>query len=328
MMKFVRAHAELWAALVTAAVLPVFLSSASLAAEVLIFAMAAAGCTLLLNYAGLMSFGQGIFFGIGSYVLGYLSVNSGWPLGWLLLAVVLGGILAAAVVGWICIRQTGIYFVLLTLALAEMIFFLAESATGITGGDNGLLGVPMLPLNIGGWPLFANKTPWGYYTFVAAVFIVVFAFLGLVVKSYFGRTLIAMRENPDRLAAVGYNTKSLKMLAFMISGAITAVAGALYAMMTGIAPLESINLDRSEIILVVSIIGGGGNIIGAILGALFYVLLSNWLSEIWPRWLMLFGFLLMLISLYFQGGLWGALQTLGRKVGLWRPSGDTRCKTD
>ncbi|TAN29093.1 MAG: branched-chain amino acid ABC transporter permease [Castellaniella sp.] len=301
--------------LVTVLVLPLVLSSGSLATEVLVFAMAALACNLLLGYAGLMSFGQGIFFGCGSYALGLLLTKTGVPLFAVLVLVLAAGALIAAVVGWIAIRQKGIYFVMLTLALAQAFYFLAFSVPSVTGGDNGLLGVPMPPLTLFGATLLPNASLWQYYTFVAILFVLVFAGLQRVVDSIFGRTLLAMRDNPDRTTALGYNINHLKLVAFMISGAITALAGALYAMMTGVAPLENIDLNMSEIILVIAIIGGTGSLPASVLGAIFYVIVSNWLSHIWPRWLMIFGFLLMAISLYLQGGLWSACQMIfGRLV--------------
>ncbi len=127
------------------------------------------------------------------------------------------------------------------------------------------------------------------------------------------RTFIE-KDNPARATALGYNIIHFKLLAFMISGAVTALAGALYAMMTGIAPLTSIHYHMSETILLITVIGGTGNLVASMLGAALYVIASDWLSNLWPRWLLLFGFLLMAISLYMQGGLWGASKILLAKI--------------
>lgn len=314
MKTLLKEYRDLAIAVLTVLLLPLLLDSGSLATEVLIFAMAAVGCNLLLGYAGLMSFGQGIFFGFGSYTLGLLLIHSGVPFPLVLLATVAVGAIMAYIVGWIAIRQTGIYFVLITLALAEMFYFVAFSMPNITGGDNGLIGVPRPSLSLFGITLFSNNSSWQFYSFSAVVFLVVFWIMHRVSVSVFGRTLLAMRDNPDRITALGYNDKQLKLLAFVLSGSITALAGGLYAMMTGIAPLESINLERSTIILVVTIIGGTANLAASILGALFWVIISNWLSHLWPRWLMLFGILLMAVSLYMQGGLWGACVLIYEKI--------------
>lgn len=290
--------------------LPIFLESGSLASEVLIFALAALGCNLLLGYAGLLSFGQGIFFGVGSYALGILLTRTGMPMPLVLLAAIAVGAIVAGMVGWLAIRQKGVYFVMLTLALTQMFYFIAYSSPEWTGGDNGLLDIPSLPLSFLGYELFPNQTAWQYYSFVAVLFIVAYWAVQRVVDSIFGRTLLAIRDNPDRATALGYNIKYFKLTAFMISGGLTALAGALYAMMTGIAPLTSLSYHMSEVILLVTVLGGTGSLIASLLGAAFYVIVSDWLSQLWPRWLLVFGLLLMAISLYMQGGLWGALKLL------------------
>lgn len=298
-------------------VLPLFLKSGSLATEVLVYALAALGCNLLLGYAGLLSFGQGIFFGVGSYTLGILLTKTGIPMPLVLVIAMAIGVVVAGMVGWLSIRQKGIYFVMLTLALAQMFYFLAFSLPDITGGDNGLLDIPMPALAVFGFTLFPNHTSWEFYTFVAVIFVLVFWGMQRVVDSIFGRTLLAMRDNAARTAALGYDTIHFKMVAFMLSGAVTALGGAIYAMMTGIAPLTSINYHMSESILLVTVLGGTGSLFASVLGAAFYVILSDWLSHLWPRWLMIFGLLLMGVSLYLQGGLWGACRMVAQRIRPW-----------
>lgn len=309
-MSLVKNNRYLLMALLAVLLLPLFLSSGSLAAEVLIFALAALGCNLLLGYTGLLSFGQGIFFGVGSYALGILLTRTGLPMPLVLLSAIVLGAVVAGLVGWLAIRQKGVYFVMLTLALTQMFYFLAYSTPGWTGGDNGLLDIPMAPLSVFGYTLLPNNSAWQYYTFVAILFMLTYWALQRVVDSIFGRTLLAIRDNPARATALGYNIIHFKLVAFMLSGAVTALAGALYAMMTGIAPLTSINYHMSEVILLVTVLGGTGSLIASVLGAAFYVIVSDWLSHLWPRWLLLFGFLLMAVSLYLQGGLWGACSML------------------
>ena len=285
--------------------LPLLMRSGSLASEVLIYGLAAMGCNLLLGYTGLLSFGQGIFFGLGSYTIALLLTRWPLPMPIALLAAVLIGAAGAAVVGWIAIRQRGTYFVMLTLACAQMFYFIAYTATGLTGGDNGLLDIPRPALKAFGHTVLDLKTPWQYYSFVAVVFIGALWLLLRVSDSIFGRTLLAIRDNEGRAAAVGYNLKTFKLLVFMISGAVTGLAGGLHAMMTGIAPLSSAEYHTSEMILVMTVIGGSGNLFASLLGAAFYVLMADWLSTLWPRWLLLLGLLLIAVSLYMQRGLWG-----------------------
>jgi branched-chain amino acid transport system permease protein len=317
MISLLKKHRYLLMAVLSVLILPMMLASGSLASEVLIFALAALGCNLLLGYTGLLSFGQGIFFGIGSYTLGIVLTRTGLPMTLVLALAIIMGAVVAGLVGWLAIRQKGVYFVMLTLALTQMFYFIAYSTPELTGGDNGLLDIPMLPLSVFGHVVLPNSTAWEYYTFVAILFVLAYWSFQRVVDSIFGRTLLAIRDNPARATALGYNIIHFKMVAFMLSGAITALAGALYAMMTGIAPLTSINYHMSEVILLVTVLGGTGSLIASVLGAAFYVIVSDWLSHLWPRWLLLFGLLLMAVSLYMQGGLWGACKTLGA---MWFPA--------
>jgi branched-chain amino acid transport system permease protein len=206
---------------------------------------------------------------------------------------------------------------MLTLAFAQMFYFIAYTATGITGGDNGLLDIPRPSISALGHTLWSLSSPWQFYGFVAAVFLLAFGLLQQVSRSTFGRTLLAVRDNEERAAAIGYNLKLLKLQAFVISGAITGLAGALHAMMTGIAPLANAEYHTSEMILVMTVIGGTGNLFAPVLGSAFYVLMADWLSTLWPRWLLLLGLVLMAVSLWMQRGLWGlcvsALRRLGSK---------------
>ena len=304
-MTIFRKNFHLLLALAVVLVMPLTMQSGSLASEVLIYGLAAMGCNLLLGHTGLLSFGQGIFFGLGSYTIALTLTR--WPLPMplaLALAVVMGA-LGAAIVGWVAIRQRGTYFVMLTLAFAQMFYFLAYSMPGITGGDNGLMDIPRPSLAVGGFTLWPLASPWQYYGFVATVFLVAFWLLQKVSASVFGRTLLAVRDNEERAGAIGYNLKLLKLQAFVISGAVTGLAGALHAMMTGIAPLASAEYHTSEMILVMTVIGGTGNLLASLLGSAFYLLVGDWLSALWPRWLLILGVVLMVVSLGMQRGLWG-----------------------
>ncbi|CAM3998320.1 branched-chain amino acid ABC transporter permease [Bordetella muralis] len=318
-----KSHMQLVLALLVALILPLCMQSGSLATEVLIYALAVLGCNLLLGFTGLLSFGQGIFFGLGSYTVGILLTRFALPMPLALVAAVVVGALAAAFVGWFAIRQRGTYFVMLTLAFAQMFYFLAYSLPDLTGGDNGLLDVPRPPLSVAGSELMSLASPWQFYTFVAVCFLIVFWLLLRITNSVFGRTLLAIRDNEARAAAVGYNVKMFKLAAFAISGAVTALAGAFLAMMTGIAPLSSIEYHTSEMILVMTVIGGTGNLFASVLGAAFYVLFADWLSTLWPRWLMLLGFLLIAVSLFMQKGLWGLGERLWLATRRTPATGDT-----
>lgn len=302
-------------AVLVALLLPFFIRSGTLATEVLIFAIAAAGCNLLLGYTGLLSFGQGIFFGLGSYTLGLALVHTALPLLPTLVLAMIVGCVVAIVIGALSIRRQGVYFVMLTLAFAQLFYFLAYTFSDITGGDNGLIGIPRRGIG----PLTLNSS-WSYYGFVAVIFLIAFAALQRIATSTFGRTLLAIRDNGERAQAIGFPIRAFKIAAFAVSGAVTGLAGALHALLIGIAPLSNIDYHMSESLLVMTIIGGTGNLFGSVLGAAFYLIVSDTLSAIWPRWLLLLGALLIVIALYMQKGIWGLIErgvgiVLGRRGG-------------
>jgi branched-chain amino acid transport system permease protein len=303
------------AALAAVIILPVVLPSATLATEIVIFAMAALACNLLLGYTGLLSFGQAIFFGTGAYLASLAMIHLDVGLIGALLIAGAGGALAAALVGTLAIRRTGIYFVMLTLAFTQLAYFAAYTLSDWTGGDNGLLDVPRPPLAIAGFVVADLSSPLAFYGFVAAIYMAMFVGARRIINSPFGSTLVAIRENADRAAAVGYDTRQFKILAFTISGALTGVAGALYAMLLNFAPLSNIELPMSENILIMTIIGGTGSLLGSILGSAGIVLLGDWLSAIWPRWHLLLGVALIAVVIVMRGGLWGGIEGL---IDRWR----------
>jgi branched-chain amino acid transport system permease protein len=290
-------------AVLTVLTLPFFLRSGIMASEILIYGLVVAACNLLLGYTGLLSFGQGIFFGTGSYLAGIVLTRTGVPVGLMLpMAAVLGAVIAT-IVGGLSIRRQGVYFVMLTLAFSQLFYFLAYTFSGLTGGDNGLLDIPRPAIS--GTDMLQ---PWSYYSFVAICFLVIFGAMLMITQSTFGRTLMAVRENEERAAAIGFPVRVFKIAAFAISGAVTAFAGALHAMLIGVAPLSSIEYHTSEIILVMTIIGGSTSLFASVLGASFYLLMADMLSTVWPRWLLLLGLVLITVALFMQKGLWGLVE--------------------
>ncbi len=290
--------------------MPLVLPSPTLATEILIFAMAVLACNLLLGYGGLLSFGQGLFFGAGAYLASLSMMHLGFGLVAALLTAVLSGALIATFVGTLAIRRTGIYFVMMTLAFSQTAYFVAYTLSDWTGGDNGLLDVPRPPLTILGVELADLSGAAAYYAFVAVLFLLVFVAARRVIDSPFGSTLIAIRENEARAWAIGYDTRHFKMMAFALSGGATALAGALYAMLLNFVPLENIQMAMSEHIVIMTVIGGTGSLLGSLLGAGAWVMLADLLSDAWPRWLILMGGGLIAVVLFLPGGLWGGLEGL------------------
>ncbi|MCL4767143.1 MAG: branched-chain amino acid ABC transporter permease [Hyphomicrobiaceae bacterium] len=305
------------ASIVVVLILPVVLPSVAMATEALIFVIASLGCTLLLGYVGLLSFGQAIFFGVGAYACGLALIHLGASAWGGLLAAAVISLAAGLVVGGLVTQRRGIYFVMLTLACSQMFYFIAYAMEDITGGDNGLLNVPRPPLLVFETTLLTLRTPMSFYTFAAIVFLCIYLFLQRLVSSPFGSALVAVRENEDRALAMGYNTRLFKIAAFAISAVVTGIAGALYALFLNFAPLSNIEVSMGERIIIMTILGGTGSLFGSVLGGTFYVLLGNLLSAIWPRWLLVLGLILIVVASYLRGGLLSGVNWIVEKGRGW-----------
>jgi len=284
------------------------------AAEIWIFAIAAMALNLIFGYTGMLSFGQATFFGLAAYTAGLMMIHWQASLPAVLVAGTLVGALAAAVLGYVCIQRVGTYFIMLTFGFNQMFYFIAYKWTALTGGDDGLPGIPRPPLGIG--PLSIRlDTSVRYYVFVAAAFLLAFYAMKRVVDSPLGVIFRAIRENPGRAAAVGYDVKRYKWLAFTIAGAFTGFAGVLYSMMFGIVPLEAISWIISGDIVFMVLIGGIGNLYGPLVGAAVFKWLSETVSVVWERWPLMLGVALVLVVLFLRGGLVEAFARLREAIG-------------
>jgi branched-chain amino acid transport system permease protein len=295
-------------------VLP-FVVRPAIAAEIWIFAMFGLGLNLLLGYTGLLSFGQATFFGSAAYVAGWLlkhyAINVFFALG-----IGIGvGALSALLVGYLCVQRSGLYFIMLTFALNQLFFFIAYQWTSVTGGEDGMPGVPR--------PAFLGidfRDPMSYYIFVALLFLASLWVMRRVVESPFGRILQAIRENEVRAAAVGYNVPRFKLAAFVIGGAFSGLAGVLYAMLFGIVPLEAIGFVTSGNVVFATLIGGSGSLYGPVIGSFVFIWLSESMSVVWERWPLLLGVAFVIVVLFFRGGVVEAWSRLGTRIGLWQSS--------
>jgi branched-chain amino acid transport system permease protein len=306
---------ELAALLAAAVALPVLVRPV-VAAETWIFAIAAIGLNLIFGYTGMLSFGQATFFGLGAYTGGLMMIH--WKAGlWVCLAAgALMGAAAAAAIGFLCIQRIGTYFIMLTFGFNQMFYFIAYKWTDLTGGDDGLPGISRPPVTVGPLAVHLN-TSLRYYVFVAAVFLAVFYAARRIVGSPLGLICMAIRENPARATAVGYPVKLYKWIAFTIAGALSGLAGVLYAMMFGIVPLEAISWIVSADIVLMVLIGGIGHLYGPMLGAASFKWLSEAVSVVWERWPMILGVALVLVVLFMRGGLVEGFARL-RDLWLWR----------
>jgi branched-chain amino acid transport system permease protein len=284
------------AILAAVVLLPLVLRHA-IATEIWIFAIFGLGLNLLLGYTGMLSFGQATFFGSAAYVAGYLLKHYAVNV-FLALAVGTGvGALSALLVGYLCVQRSGIYFIMLTFALNQLFYFIAYQWTTVTGGEDGMPGIPR-PVLLG----IDFRDPLNYYVFVSVVFLTALWLMKRVVESPLGRILQAIRENEVRAEAVGYNVARFKLLAFVIGGAFSGVAGVLYAMLFGIVPLEAISFVFSGNVVFATLIGGSGSLYGPIIGSFVFIWLSESVSLLWARWPLLLGVAFVIVVLFLRGG--------------------------
>lgn len=293
--------------------LPWVLPFKSLSSEILIYSLGAVSFNILLGYTGLLSFGQAAFFGSGAYLTGLFLIHLGWhPALILILSGVIGAIFAA-VIGFLSIQQVGIYFVMLTLAFNQLAFFLAYQWKTVTGGDDGLMNVPRPDFSL--WPGFkiSLQSNLEFFLFVWVIFIGSFILIRRIIYSPFGRILLAIRDNPNRARAVGYNITLYKLVAFTISGFFTGLAGGLFALFMKMVPLTAIDLQTSTDFIIMTLLGGTGSLYGPVIGALVTKVASEILSELWARWLFILGVIFVGFVLFMRGGIWGLLLAIRNK---------------
>jgi branched-chain amino acid transport system permease protein len=271
----------------------------TLETQILTFGLLAVAFNVLLGEMGFLSFGQATFNGVGAYAAARALIDLHAPLLLALGAGIAAGALVAAAIGALAITGRGVYGVMLTFAFNEMAYYLAFQWRDVTGGDNGLRGIPR-PDVFG----ISLDDATRYYVFTAIVVLVAFAFVLRLIDSPFGAVLRAIRENEDRARAIGFRVRRFKIVAFAISGGLSGLAGALYAGLFRFVPLQSIDLDTSTNIVVATLLGGTGSPYGPLLGAAVFTILSNSLSHVWSHWPLLFGVVFCIVVLFFRGGLW------------------------
>lgn len=272
----------------------------SLATEILILALFASSLNLLTGYGGMVTFGHAAYFGIASYALALLVKRAGVPLVPAFLLCPLVSLAAATVFGYFCVRLTRVYFAMLTLAFAQIVYTVVFQWYALTGGDNGIPGVwseGIIPSSV--------ASPLGYYYFTLTVVVASLATLYLFVKSPFGLILTAVRDNPERTRFVGLNVRLHQYVAFMLAGFHAGVAGALFTFLKGGAYPDFVFWTKSAEPLVVSILGGMSYFSGPIVGAAIFQILhfvTNRYTEYWP---LVLGTILLLLVLVAPRGLVG-----------------------
>lgn len=297
-----------WAAALMAYVLfPSYLPLGSQILATILFALSA---DLVLGYAGIVTLGHAAFFGTGAYTAGILAAH-GWgePITGLLAAA-----LAAALIGFlsglVVLRTTGLTLLMQTLVVATLLHELANKASGVTGGDDGLQG-----MNV--WPIF-GVLPFDLFGRTAYVYCLVVLFLcwwlaRRIVHSPFGRSLTGIRENVLRMHAIGAPVVRRRLVIYTISAALAGVAGALIAQTTSFVGLGVLSLDRSGGVLIMLILGGVGRLYGAFIGVPLYMIAQDRFSEVQPvYWYFWIGLLMVLVVIFARGGVLGLLERLRR----------------
>lgn len=284
----------------------------SVLTEVLIFAIFVISLDLLVGYTGLTSLGHALFFGVSGYIVGWVSrgVTSEFLL--TLPAGMLAAATLAAITGALAVRVRGVYFLMVTLAGGEMFHAAATQWIDVTGGENGLSGIPR-PTGLLASALGVSFfPPVPFYLLNLAVFAVSLALLRRVVHSPFGRVLTGIRENEGRMLALGFDTQRYKLGAFVIAGTFAGVAGSLHAAFNGIVSPQNLHWTTSATALIMVIIGGKATLLGPVLGAALFLCGQNVLSSHTDRWPLLMGLLFIAVVYAGPRGLIGFLARWGR----------------
>jgi branched-chain amino acid transport system permease protein len=297
---------------------PFFVSSypRQLVAEIYIFAIFAMSLDLLLGYTGLMSLGHAAFFGLGAYTVTILAAQfdvNAW------IGVVAGiGVagLGAAIIGFFCVRTTGISFLMLTLAFSQLIYSVALKWRDLTGGSDGIA-MPDRP-SFFGLSLSDSLT-----LYLMALLFFVLAYLGLrrLLQSPLGRAFVGIRENEPRMLAIGYRTRAYKLLSFVIAGSFAGFAGGLYAIFNTFISPDAMYWTASGDVLIMVMLGGAGTLIGPVIGTGLFLLMKNVVSSYSEHWMLIIGVVFITCVMFFPGGIWGTLRHVRwPKRLVWRPA--------
>src|ERR1700722_12412507 len=283
--------------------LPVFIQG--LIIEILTFSLLALSLNILLGYTGLVSFGHAAFFAISGYVVAAVATHFTTDILLTFPAGVVLAALCALPIGWLSIRLSGFYFLMITFAFAQLVFVAAFRWNWLTGGSDGML-VPGPTLF--GVPVLQGREP--LYFFVLGMFTVCAAILYLIVTSQFGRTLVGIRENTLRMRALGYNVRGYKLAAFIIAATFGGVAGVMNALFNLFIAPESAHWTQSAMVLVMVLIGGAGYFVGPIVGTTVVLLLQHWLSSHTEYWGLVLGILFIALITGAREGISGLVMNL------------------
>ena len=275
-----------------------------------IFAMS---LDLLIGYTGLVSFGHAAFFGLAGYLLAIITPESEAVSLWVSLPVCLAGAaLAALVIGWFSVRTSGIYFIMITLAFAQMAFYYFNENVAL-GGSDGMFIFTKPSVGVGGFEIIDLGDPTTVYYAVLASLVACYLLLSMVLRAPFGRVIKAIRVNEHRTRALGYDTRRYKLAAFVIAGTMAGYAGYLEAVSTGIVSPGHLSWHQSGLVLILVILGGMGTLYGPVLGAFVLVLLHDQVQDVTVHWQLVQGIFVILVVLFLPHGIAGLVARLARR---------------
>jgi branched-chain amino acid transport system permease protein len=278
------------------------------ASQLLCFALFACAFNLLIGFGGLLSFGHAMFFGMGSYLSAYAAKAWGFPVEVAILTGAATAMVLGSVTGLLAIRRQGIYFAMITLALAQMVFFFCLQAP-FTGGEDGIQSVPRGKV-LG---LVDLNQPLAMYYLVFAIFIAAFLMIHRIVHSPFGQVLKAIRENEPRAISLGYRTERYKLTAFVLSATLAGLAGATKAIVTQNASLTDVHWSMSGEVVLMTLLGGMGTVFGPVVGALVIIAMQFYLAELGSWVTITQGIIFVFCVLAFRRGIIGEMEALLRK---------------
>jgi len=302
---FIAKH-RVGAVIVLLIVFPLVMPYQALAINILVFGLYAVGFNLLFGYTGLLSFGHAAFLGVGAYLCGIAIVHFGWPWYLAIVAGVAAATLVGVVIGYLAIRTRGIYFSMVTLALAQIVYYAFYKAERWTGGENGLRGVRVEPMQLFGFTIDLVDPMTKYYVILVFVAAALW-FVSRVLKSPFGAVIEAIRENEKRTAACGYDVARAKLLVFTLSAAVCGLAGALRALHLSIVPIDSLHYLQSGQAVMMCLLGGMGTFFGPFIGAAAFLWLEDVTTTMTSHWMLVVGVIFMIFVLFFPKGIWGSL---------------------
>ena len=282
-----------------------------LGTRVVILGLAAMSLNFLLGYTGVLSFGHAAYFGLGAYgaamTIRYLVPSTGIGI----LVGILIGTIAAAIIGPLIIRLRGVYFAMVTIAFGQVFFFIAIRWNSVTGGDDGLTGWTRVPLHFGFTTIDIQNNPLAFYNLVLVLFAVAAGIMAWLLRSPFGRTLIAIRENERRARFLGIPVDQHIWMSWVISCCFVSLAGALYALLNNFVDPRALYWTQSGDFVIMAVLGGMRSFWGPLIGAAIYVVLQDYLSSQTENWQSFIGLFFVLVVLFFPRGVLGMIR---RKV--------------